>query len=99
MSQKDYYEILGVSREADDREIKKAYRRLAIQYHPDKNPGDASAEVKFKEVAEAFGSVWKDIEKLEPHEKWAENKQKKRKNSAADFEPVQHASRICQPHS
>ena len=55
MSQKrDYYEILGVSRSANESEIKKAYRKLALQYHPDKNPGDAKAEEMFKEAAEAY---------------------------------------------
>ncbi len=51
---KDYYEILGVSREATADSIKKAYRRLAMQYHPDKNPGDKGAEDKFKEAAQAY---------------------------------------------
>lgn len=55
MSQKrDYYEVLGVNKNADEAEIKKAYRKLAIKYHPDKNPDDASAEEKFKEAAEAY---------------------------------------------
>ena len=55
MSQKrDYYEVLGVSKSAKEDEIKKAYRKLAIQYHPDKNPDDKSAEAKFKEAAEAY---------------------------------------------
>ncbi|MDX6272627.1 MAG: molecular chaperone DnaJ [Acidobacteriota bacterium] len=55
MSKKDYYEILGVGRKATEQELKSAYKRLAIRYHPDKNPGDAEAEETFKEVAEAYG--------------------------------------------
>jgi len=53
-SKKDYYEVLGISRNSNPDEIKKAYRKLAIQYHPDKNPGDKQAEEKFKEIAEAY---------------------------------------------
>jgi curved DNA-binding protein len=51
---KDYYKILGVDRGADDKEIKRAYRKLAVQFHPDKNPGDARAEERFKEINEAY---------------------------------------------
>ena len=51
-SKRDYYEVLGVSKDADDAALKKAYRVLAKKYHPDANPGDAEAEAKFKEAAE-----------------------------------------------
>lgn len=54
MEKRDYYEVLEVSRDAEGREIKKAYRKLAIQYHPDKNPDDPEAEDKFKEIGEAY---------------------------------------------
>jgi len=51
---RDYYEVLGVGKDADAKEIKKAYRKLAMKYHPDKNPGDKDAEEKFKEINEAY---------------------------------------------
>src|SRR5687767_5095500 len=62
MSKKDYYEILGVSRTATDTEIKRAYRTLAVQHHPDKNPNDPHAEERFKECAEAY-AVLSDSQK------------------------------------
>jgi molecular chaperone DnaJ len=69
MSKRDYYEVLGVSRSATDAEIKSAYRKLAVRYHPDKNPGDAEAEDKFKEAAEAY-SVLSDAEQRARYERY-----------------------------
>lgn len=54
MGKRDYYEVLGISQQCGDEEIKKAYRKLALQYHPDRNPGDRDAEERFKEAAEAY---------------------------------------------
>ena len=59
---RDYYEVLGVSRDASESEIKSAYRKLAKKYHPDSNPDNAEAESKFKEASEAY-SVLSDAEK------------------------------------
>ncbi len=54
MSKRDYYDVLGVSRSASDSELKKAFKKLAMKYHPDRNPDDDSAAEKFKEAAEAY---------------------------------------------
>ena len=68
-SKRDYYEVLGVSKDADDAAIKKAYRALAKEYHPDMNPGDAEAEKKFKEASEAY-AVLSDAEKRRQYDQF-----------------------------
>ena len=68
-TKRDYYEVLGVSRDADDAALKKAYRALAKKYHPDSNPGDAEAEKKFKEASEAY-AVLSDAEKRRQYDQF-----------------------------
>src|ERR1700746_3295651 len=69
MAKRDYYEILGVGKNAAADEIKKAYRKVAMQYHPDRNPGDKSAEERFKEAAEAY-EVLSDAEKRAQYDRY-----------------------------
>jgi len=69
MANEDYYEILGLSRDATSDEIKRAYRKLAVKYHPDKNPDDPEAEEKFKKVSEAY-EVLKDTEKRQAYDQY-----------------------------
>ena len=65
MEYKDYYKILGVKRNAEEKEIKKAYRKLARQHHPDVNPNDKTAEERFKEITEAYGVLMDPLKRKE----------------------------------
>ena len=67
MSKRDYYEVLGITRDATDDDLKKAYRKLAMQYHPDRNPGSKDAEEKFKEAAEAY-EILKDASRRQRYD-------------------------------
>jgi molecular chaperone DnaJ len=69
LAKRDYYEVLGVPRHADDAELKSAYRRLALQYHPDRNPDDSEAENRFKEASEAY-AVLSDAEKRRAYDRF-----------------------------
>src|ERR1039457_467859 len=82
MSKRDYYEILGVGRDADAEDIRKAYRKLAVKFHPDKNPGDKHAEEKFKELSEAYEAL-SDPQKRAAYDQYGH----------AAFDPRQRASR------
>ena len=72
MAKRDYYEVLGVDKNASEDDIKKAYRRIAIKYHPDRNPGDKEAEEKFKEAAEAY-DVLHDPQKRQQYDQFGFN--------------------------
>src|SRR5712671_3071176 len=69
MAKQDFYDILGVSKSADADELKRAYRKLAMQYHPDRNPSDKSAEQKFKDINEAY-DVLKDDQKRAAYDRF-----------------------------
>src|SRR5882724_5843349 len=69
MAKRDYYEVLLVERTATDEDIKKAYRKLALKYHPDKNPGDKAAEESFKEIGEAYEAL-SDPDKREAYNQY-----------------------------
>ena len=69
MAKEDFYDLLGVSRDVSDADLKKAYRKKAVKYHPDKNPDDKAAEEKFKEISHAY-EVLKDSQKRLSQTKW-----------------------------
>src|SRR5579864_1076306 len=69
MAKQDFYETLGVAKSADAEELKRAYRKLAMQWHPDRNPGDKSAEHKFKDISEAY-DVLKDDQKRAAYDRF-----------------------------
>ena len=81
MSKRDYYEVLGIERTATEVEIKRAYRTLAVKHHPDKNPGDAESEEKFKEAAEAY-SVLSDSQKRASYDRFGHSA-----GAGAGFDP------------
>lgn len=92
MEYKDYYKILGLEKSASQEEIKKKYRKLAVQYHPDKNPGDKAAEEKFKEISEAY-NVLSDPEKRKQYDQLGANWNQYRQagGRASDFDWSQYA--------
>src|SRR3989442_1341553 len=81
MAKRDYYEVLGLERNASEEEIKKAYRKLALKYHPDKNPGDKASEEQFKELGEAYEAL-SDPQKRAAYDQYGH----------AAFDPRQRAS-------
>lgn len=95
MQYKDYYKILGVDEKADDATIKKAFRKLAKEYHPDKNKGDKKAEQRFKEISEAYEAL-SDKEK---RQKYDALRQGFHGGNNAEFDPSQYGYRWSQPNS
>ncbi len=88
MATKDYYETLGIDRNATPEEIKKAYHRLAVQYHPDKNPGDKEAEEKFKDVSEAY-QVLSDPQKRAQYDRFGPEGVQGGYAGGGDFDPLE----------
>jgi molecular chaperone DnaJ len=86
MPEKDYYQILGVDRNSSDSDIKKAYRKLAVKYHPDKNPGDSNAEEKFKEISAAF-EILKDPEKRSRYDQFGHDAFRGGRSSGQGVDP------------
>jgi len=87
VSKRDYYDVLGVKRDASDQEIKSAYRKLALKFHPDRNPGDKAAEEHFKEAAEAY-SVLADDDKRARYDRFGHAAVSGASSGAAGFDPT-----------
>jgi len=87
VSKRDYYEILGIPRSANDNEIKSAYRKLAMKYHPDRNPGDKAAEDKFKEAAEAY-AILAEPEKRSLYDRFGHAGVSSAAGAGAGFDPT-----------
>ena len=87
MSRRDYYEVLGVPRDANDQQIKSAYRKLALKYHPDRNPGDKTAEEQFKEAAEAY-AILADTEKRQLYDRFGHAGVSGASAGAGGFDPT-----------
>lgn len=87
MSKRDYYEVLGVAKEATDQEIKSSYRKLALKFHPDRNPGDKGAEEKFKEAAEAY-AVLADADKRHLYDRFGHAGLGAAATGGAGFDPT-----------
>ena len=95
MAKRDFYDVLGVGKNASPEELKSAYRKLAVKHHPDKNPGDKVSEDKFKEASEAYG-VLSDQEKKENSSKEGDKNDEGKKDDNvvdADFEEVKEESK------
>jgi molecular chaperone DnaJ len=86
VTQRDYYEILGVDRGADEQALKSAYRKMALKYHPDRNPGDKEAEERFKEAAEAYG-VLSDPQKRAAYDRYGHQGVSSAAGGAPGFDP------------
>ena len=86
MAKRDYYEVLGVAKNATDDELKKAYRKLAMKYHPDRNQGDAAAEARFKEITEAY-DVLRDPQKRQLYDRYGEQGLRGAAGQQAGFHP------------
>ncbi|MDE0481857.1 MAG: SUMF1/EgtB/PvdO family nonheme iron enzyme [Candidatus Poribacteria bacterium] len=95
MKQKDYYATLNVSRDASENEIRKAYRRLALKYHPDKNPGDKTTEAKFREITEAYNLLQDSLERrFYDHHHPPEQGQDLEYNLEMSFEDVNYGKQV-----